>query len=231
MTITYTTNDAAGNVTGYNVLVYTEALDDVIPQGMRMCYLSWKAMDGKPALSAPRAVFVPIIPLTIAPIELATAMREALEDIHDKQLRKLVEDDLKASRAPSPIPVTACTAQAVSVAYSATATGTRLSKETIASWFTASVADKLALAFAAKSGLQPEGMTAENMAPMVSAAEQRRAVLEKLASPGFTVQPQTALQLIKVIDLADDQTSKIVTTLRTKLDRMSVVEPIDSFGL
>lgn len=230
----FNTLDAAGNILAYNVLPYSDSLDSQIPQGMRMCYLSWKGNEdtGKKALSVPRCVFVPILPFDISPVELKNAVRDAIQAIQDKQIRSLVEEDLKANKLIQPIPVTSCSASAISAKYAETSVSTtRLSKESIAAWFDASIADKLAITFATKSGMDPANMTEANMLPMVQAAEQRKSIMEKLAAPGFTVQVSTALQLLKVLELADDQSNKVLTSLRTKLDKMSVVEPLDSFGL
>lgn len=216
----------------YSTFLLTNASTSATPPaGFRLSEIRWKSMPNKPALSANRGVYLPIIPVTVTPLCLATALRDALENIQDSIVREDVEGQITRGVATPTIDEQSMTVEAIATSYAATAVSTRLTGDMISTWFKAEVKDQLALAFAAKQGLSPEMLNADNIKPMEVAAEQRGATLSKLSSPGFRVQPQTAIQLCKVLDLASDQSSKIVTSLRTKLLTMQVVEPVDSFGL
>lgn len=220
----------------YAINLFTDNTPAAIP-GRRNSIIRWKEMskNGKvyPAMTANRYVNIPAVTLTINHPELNAAMTEAFQDMQDAVIRSKIETAVKAGIEPGTLQVTEFDISPAAIAtwHATTNVGTRLSKEMIENWFDTTVKDVLILAFASKQGLDPSAFTAENIKPIEQACIQRRSVLAKLAAPGFVVSPQTAMQLSKAVQLSTDQTSKVTSSLLAKLNDMSVVEPLDNFGL
>ena len=210
-----------------SVVTYSESM--LPADGMRLYVCRWKETkkaDGtKQAAKQSVAVQVPQARLgEVKPVVLADALNDALLELQDGLLRKLIEDG-KIAIKWSDVDFEAIAAYAASVSQSK-----KLSKAVIASWFDASIADKLLVALHAAFGL-PQDLNDVQARKLMLAVDQHKQEFLKLAAPSPAIAVKTATSLMRAVSKLVEDDDSIGQVVKQKLEPLTVERSLEFYGI
>lgn len=177
-----------------------------------------------------RCVSVPKLQLSVTPQILSDALQQALEDLQDAVIRKLVVAAIDEGKNVITVMDSQIGFEAIAEYAKAEAAGGKLNKELIADWFDEALGDKLtlALADAMKVGEKP---TPDQEKAIANAVTNYRNVFQSFSAPKAGVSPKIAVQVKKALDLAENKEHRVYKALALKVAARLDAEDPELVGL
>jgi hypothetical protein len=208
------------NVSGtHDVIVYNGKNKPLTDQ--RLCVISFKTPSDKkddPTYKRPdaRCVSVPKLSINVTPQILGDAFQQAIEDMQDAVIRKIVVAALEEGKNVITVMDSQINFEAIAEWAKLEAANGKLNKELIADWFDESLGDKLTLALATAMNVG-EKPTAEQEKKIADAVTNYRTVFQTLSAPKAGMSPKIAVQMQKALGLVENKEDRIYKALSAKL--------------
>lgn len=223
------------NVSGFHDVIVYNGKQKALGNDQRLCVVQFKTPSDKkddPNYKRPdaRCVSVPKLSLSVIPQILGDAMQQALEDLQDAAIRKLVVAAIEEGKNVITVHDDQIGFEALAEFAKLEAANGKLNKELIEDWFDENLGDKLtlALAEAMKVGDTP---TPEQEKKIADAVTNYKTVFGKFAAPKAGISPKIALQMQKALVLCENKEDRVYKALDAKLKMAQEQKDPDLVGL
>ena len=206
----------------YDVIVYNGKQKPAT--GHRLSVVAFKTPSDKkddPSYKRPdaRCVSVPKLEINVTPQVLQDALHQALEDLQDAVIRKIVVAAIDERKNVITVHDTQIGFEAIAEHAKLEAAGGKINKELIEDWFDTDLADELTLALAAAMNYDPVKNGAEpaiekKLADSVTGYKE---VFKQFSAPKAGVSPKIAAQMEKALALAKNKEHRVHKALTLKV--------------
>lgn len=208
------------NITGtHDVVIYNGKNSPFHNQ--RLSVISFKTPSDKkddPDYKRPeaRCVSIPKLEISVTPQVLKDALQDAVEDLQDACIRKIVVDALAEGKNVITIMDAQINFESLAEFAKLEAANGKLNKDIIALWFDEDVGDQLTLALAAAMKL-PEIPSTEEEKKLATAVTNYRNLFQSMAAPKAGLSPKIALQMQKALGVAVNREHRVFKALDAKI--------------
>jgi hypothetical protein len=163
-----------------------------------------------------RCVSVPKLELSVTPQILKDSMQQALEDLQDAAIRKIVVAAIDEGKNVITVHDSQIGFESIAEFAKLEAANGKLNKDLIEDWFDSDIGDELTLALASamKVGSSP---TPEQEKKIAAAVTNYKSVFKSLAAPKAGLSPKIAQQMQKALVHAKNKEDRVYKALSLKL--------------
>lgn len=217
---------ATHDTTRYEIKLFLDS--SVATAGHRLSVIRWKKPKTPPANYKPKPAYcisIPEVDIIVEPEEMQKALQQSFQDLQDDLVREMIEAWLAGERKENTIAGIELNTTAVSSYYDRVATNGRLSTVGIENWFDSNLAERLADAL-----LTAVPALAQEPDKLAGALQGHKDALAQLASPRAMMQEKKASQLLRAVNIADDD-GKVKPALISKLNAFLAPAPVIDLGI
>lgn len=204
----------------HDVVLYTGKNKPLTDQ--RLCVITFKTPSDKkddPTYKRPdaRCVSIPKLSINVTPQILSDALQQALEDLQDSVIRKIVVDAIAEGKSVITVMDAQISYEAIAEFAKMEAANGKLNKDAIEDFFDSQLGDKLTLALADAMKYDSSKPDAAKEKQIADAVTSYKTVFMTLAAPKAGMSPKIAVQIKKALDLVEDKENRVFKALDSKV--------------